>query len=152
MKVINYGKVNNCTLYAVEVGDRLYPLSKDDLEFQKPDYKINYDSGVYPSITDIEQYICNQVALNEMTKDAEAVELTLEDARLLGQLTTRDEDGTHFTQTYDTKWLLKMEKAGYIEIHRPVHGPTGIAYGQEEWSVEVTPAGIEAGEELNWGE
>jgi hypothetical protein len=80
-------------------------------------------------------------------------ELTPEDARLLGQLTTRDEAGTHFTQNplFPNTWLEKMEAAGFIEINRPVHGPTGIAYGQDEWSVEVTPAGVEAGEALDWG-
>jgi hypothetical protein len=66
MKTINYGKVNDCTLYAVEAGGRLVPLNKDDLEFETPDYKINYDSGVYPSISDIEQYICDQVVVNDM--------------------------------------------------------------------------------------
>lgn len=80
--------------------------------------------------------------------------LTKKDARLLGKLTTRDEAGTHFTQNPDfpDEWLKRMEAAGYISIHRPVHGPTGIAYGQEEWSVEVTQKGIEEGEALNWGE
>ncbi len=78
--------------------------------------------------------------------------MTKKDARLLGRLTTRDEAGTHFTQIYDYKFLAKMEKAGYIVINRPVHQPSGIPYGQEEWSVEVTPAGIVAGEGVLWGE
>jgi len=78
-------------------------------------------------------------------------DLSHEDAQKLGRITTRDESGTHFTQIYDAEWLNKMETVGYIQINRPIH-QTGIPYGQEEWTVEVTPEGIEAGEEMNWGE
>jgi hypothetical protein len=80
------------------------------------------------------------------------MKLSKKDAKLLGRLTTRDEAGTHFTQIYDDKFLSRMEKADYIVIHRPIHEPTGIAYGQEEWLVEVTPFGIAMGEAMNWGE
>lgn len=79
------------------------------------------------------------------------MELTQKDARLLGKLTTRDEAGTHFTQLYPDEFLDRMEKAGYIEIIKPVHD-CGIAYGQDEWGVRVTEAGIEAGEAMEWGE
>jgi hypothetical protein len=64
MKVINYGKMNDASLYALNVEGRLVPMKKIDLRHEKPDVKINYDSGVYPGITDIEKYICNQVMLN----------------------------------------------------------------------------------------
>lgn len=73
-------------------------------------------------------------------------------AKLLGRLTTRDEAGTHFTQIYDPDWLQDAESRNFIQITRSVHEPTGIAYGQEEWTVEVTPFGIAMGETLNWGE
>lgn len=66
MKEINYGKVNDLSVYAVLVDGKLIPLTKKDLKFEKPDCKINYDSGVYPSITDVPQYICNQVMINKM--------------------------------------------------------------------------------------
>lgn len=77
--------------------------------------------------------------------------LRKQDAKLLGMITTRDEAGTHFTYLYGDKFLNRMEKAGFIKITRPIHEPTGIAYGQEEWTVEVTPAGIEMGEGMHWG-
>lgn len=79
------------------------------------------------------------------------MKLNKKDAKLLGRITARDEAGTHFTQIYDPEWLQKMEDAGYIQITRPIHEPTGIVYAQEEWTVEVTPAGIEIGEVMNWG-
>jgi hypothetical protein len=68
MKTINYGKNNDIFLYAVmdKEFNTLTPLDKSDLEFIGPDFRINYDSGVYPGITNIEQYICNQVIVNDM--------------------------------------------------------------------------------------
>lgn len=68
----------------------------------------------------------------------------------LGRLTTRDEAGRHFTgwaTHYET-----LEDAGLVAIDRPVHGPTGIPYDLEHWSIEVTDAGrelVEAHPELH---
>jgi len=78
--------------------------------------------------------------------------MTNEDLKMLGRITTTDEAGRHFTEVYPDEWLERMEKEGYIEIYRPVHEPTGIEYGQEEWQVEVTQKGIKIGETLSWGE
>lgn len=64
-------------------------------------------------------------------------DLTTEDKYWLGHITTSDETGTHFTSIYPDDWLARMERLGYISIHRPVHEPTGIPYGPDEWSVEV---------------
>lgn len=65
-----------------------------------------------------------------------------EDAiRELCTLTTRNEAGRHFTE-----WAShygELEAAGLIAIGRPVHSATGISYGQEHWSVEVTQDGID---------
>lgn len=80
------------------------------------------------------------------------MKLTKKDLQKLGEITTRDEAGTHFTQIYSDEWLDKMESNGLITINRPIHEPTGIAYSQEYWSVEVTHEGIKQGEAMNWGE
>ena len=63
--------------------------------------------------------------------------LTDDDKRVLGELTTKDDAGRHFTATHSTDWVDKMEAAGYITIDRPVHRATGIPYSQEHWTVEV---------------
>lgn len=78
-------------------------------------------------------------------------EITADDLRMLGMITTRNEAGRHFTETHAADWLNRMEAAGLIEINRPVH-QTGIAYSQEYWSVQVTEEGIALGEASNWGE
>ena len=62
MKTINHGKVNDCQVLAILVNGRLIPLSGIDLEFQDADYCINYDSGVYPIASSVEEYICDQVS------------------------------------------------------------------------------------------
>lgn len=79
-------------------------------------------------------------------------EITDEDLRKLGELTTRDETGRHFTQRYSREWLDRMEAAGMIYIHKPVHPATKLEYAEEYWSVEITPKGIAEGEARNWGE
>ena len=61
----------------------------------------------------------------------------------LGRMTTRDEAGRHFSERYDDATLADLESEGLIEIHRPIHEPTGIPYSQEYYSVEVTPEGVE---------
>ena len=62
MKIINYGKINDCQVLAILVNGRLVPLSDIDLEYQGADYCINYDSGVYPIASSVEEYICDQVS------------------------------------------------------------------------------------------
>ena len=61
MKRVNVGKTNDLTIKAVEAEGRYYPLMESDLEHQKPDVIIGYDSGVYPGVTleELPQYICN---------------------------------------------------------------------------------------------
>jgi hypothetical protein len=75
----------------------------------------------------------------------EAVDTTESDyTRLSGYLatlTTRDTAGRHFTRTLPDGDILALETAGLINIHRPVHPGTGLAYAEEFWSVEVTPEG-----------
>ncbi len=62
MTTIVIGKVNDCTVYAVNNGyGRLIPLSENDLKFCNPDYAIKCDSGCYP-ISDFEQYICDKAS------------------------------------------------------------------------------------------
>lgn len=62
MKQIKVGTTNDLHLYAVEADGRYYPLTKSDLNFESPDAKIFYDSGIYPGITleELPQYICDK--------------------------------------------------------------------------------------------
>lgn len=60
--------------------------------------------------------------------------------RELGQITTRNAAGQHFT-TWTKHWE-EMEAGELISIHRPVH-ETGIPYDQQYWSLEVTQEGHE---------
>ncbi len=71
------------------------------------------------------------------------VVLTDSDKRDLGRLCTRDSVGRHFTESYALNWLDRMEAAGFITIHRPVHDQTGIPYSAEYWSTEVSPEVVE---------
>lgn len=68
-----------------------------------------------------------------------AIHLTAADRRMLGNLTTRDESGRHFSELVDMDWLFKMEDAGYVTIDRPVHAATGIPLGIDQWTLEVSP-------------
>lgn len=77
--------------------------------------------------------------------------LTREDWQKLGNLTTRDEAGEHFTRRYPRAWLDRMEQAGMIKIYKPVHPATKLQYSEEYWSVELTPEAIARGEACNWG-
>jgi len=61
--------------------------------------------------------------------------------RELCTLSTRNEAGRHFTET-SSHWE-SLEESGLIVIHRPVHETTGIAYGQQDWILEVTDEGLE---------
>jgi hypothetical protein len=62
---------------------------------------------------------------------------------ILCTITTRDEAGVHFTQKFEADDLSALESAGLIAIDRPIHKATGIAYGCDEWSVEVTQDGLD---------
>jgi len=111
----------------------------------------NHSMSIEDAIELLEVNVDDYADYELFSMDWSGYDLSHEDAQKLGRITTRDEAGTHFTQIYDVEWLTKMETVGYIKINRPIH-QTGIPYGQEEWTVEVTPEGIEAGEEMNWGE
>lgn len=52
---------------------------------------------------------------------------------------TWNEVGIHFTESMDH--FEYLESVGLIQIHRPIHDATGIAYSQEYWSLEVTALG-----------
>jgi hypothetical protein len=52
---------------------------------------------------------------------------------------TWNQAGIHFTE-----WMEHfeyLESVGLLEIHRPIHDATGIAYSQEYWRLEVTALG-----------
>jgi hypothetical protein len=76
--------------------------------------------------------------------------LTDDQIRELCILTTRDEAGRHFTVW--SEHYASLEAAGLVEINRPVHAATGIPYGQEHWTLEVTDEGrklVDANPELH---
>lgn len=100
------------------------------------------------------EWLVSQVSkyVDEEEKQMAAIEITNEDLRKLGELTTRDEAGVHFTRRYSREWLDRMEEAGMIRIHKPVHPATKLEYSEEYWSAEVTLEGIAEGEARNWGE
>lgn len=62
MKTIKVGATNDLHLFAVEADGRYYPLTESDLNFERPDAKIYYDSGLYPGISldELPQYICDK--------------------------------------------------------------------------------------------
>lgn len=60
MKTINLGTKNNVSVYAADNGDSLTLLNKNDLMFCSPDFLIKFDSGVYPSVNDIDVHMCNE--------------------------------------------------------------------------------------------
>ena len=57
----------------------------------------------------------------------------------LRTITTKDASGRHFTE-FCPDWE-ELESAGLITVNRPIHGATGIPYGQEHWSITVTAEG-----------
>ena len=66
-------------------------------------------------------------------------ELTEGMIRELARITTRNEAGRHFTEW--SKHYDALESLGLIKIDRPIHQATGIPYGQDQWTVEVTDDG-----------
>lgn len=76
--------------------------------------------------------------------------LTDEMIRELCIITTRDSSGRHFTETSE-HWE-SLEDAGLIEVSRPIHERTGIAYDHSHWTLTVTEAGqdvVDANPELH---
>jgi hypothetical protein len=57
---------------------------------------------------------------------------------LIETFTNKDEAGRHFTERYTDEEIDALEAAGYIEVTRPVHEPTGIPYSQQYWTAEPT--------------
>lgn len=62
VKEIAVGETNDLHLYAVEANGRYFHLTESDLKFERPDAKIYYDSGIYPGVTDLPQYICDKAS------------------------------------------------------------------------------------------
>jgi len=58
--------------------------------------------------------------------------------KIISKITTRNERGQHFTDLYNHADLIELEAEGSIEIDRPVHLETGIPYGPDYWTVDVT--------------
>lgn len=61
---------------------------------------------------------------------------------ILAKICTRNEAGRHFTEVFEKSALDALENAGLIIINRPTHEATGMSYGLDDWSVEVTDQGI----------
>ena len=59
--------------------------------------------------------------------------------RELCAITTRDEAGRHFAAA--CVHYLELEAMGLLSIHRPIHAATGIPYGEDAWTCEVTRDG-----------
>lgn len=59
--------------------------------------------------------------------------------RELAVITTRDDAGRHFTEW--ARFTEELEELGLIEVYRPVHAATGMAYSCEHWAVQITPDG-----------
>ncbi len=59
-KVIYMGKVNDAVVYAVATTRGLMPIPKKDFSRSnvKHNFVIKYDTGVYPGVINLEQYIC----------------------------------------------------------------------------------------------
>lgn len=73
---------------------------------------------------------------------AKRTELPLADqVHILSTITNRDHTGRHFTERYSDFELSALESAGLIAIDRPVHEATGIPWGHEHWTLEVTRDG-----------
>jgi len=61
MRIVELGKINDCTVYAINNVDSFAHIEKGELEFCYGEViKIKCDSGVYPGINDFEQYICDK--------------------------------------------------------------------------------------------
>jgi hypothetical protein len=62
IKEIKLGEKDDCYVYATETDGRFYALTEADLEYEKPDAIIWYDSGLYPGVTNITDHMCNKAS------------------------------------------------------------------------------------------
>ncbi len=64
---------------------------------------------------------------------------------VLANLMDRDGAGRHFTCSlnWELQEVLDLESLGLVQIHRPVHEPTGIPYSLEYWSAEPSEEGFD---------
>lgn len=61
MKTIKLGKKNDASVYAIkDHTGKYFKMDASDLQFETPDAKIYFDAGMYPGITDIDQYMCDK--------------------------------------------------------------------------------------------
>lgn len=66
-----------------------------------------------------------------------------EKINILSVITTRDEQGRHFADIYSPETINALEEEGLVEVTRPVHPVTGLEYGSENYTVEVTEDGLD---------
>ncbi len=66
-------------------------------------------------------------------------ELTTEQIRELDLIITRDEMGRHFTEW--SEWWTLFEELGLVEVFRPIHKPSGVAYDASHYQILLTDAG-----------
>ena len=59
-KTIFTGKMNDAVVYAVATTRGLMPIPKKDFSRSKHNFIIKYDTGVYPGVINLEQYICSK--------------------------------------------------------------------------------------------
>lgn len=63
MRIIKLGTKNDTYTYAIRDDfDRYIKMSDEDARCAQPDAKIYFDSGVYPSITDVDQHMCDEAS------------------------------------------------------------------------------------------
>ena len=62
MKTIKLGTKNDIYTYAVQIGNTYVAMTDQDAKFERPDAIIYFDSGYYPSISNIEQYRCDEAS------------------------------------------------------------------------------------------
>lgn len=65
MKEIKLGIRNDTYTFAVLADGRYFKLADTDLSFEQPDAQIFFDSGVYPGIADVDQYMCDKASRSE---------------------------------------------------------------------------------------
>src|SRR5690606_21723835 len=73
---------------------RYFPLNETDLEYERPDAKIYYDSGLYPGITleELPQYICDKATAQPHTQQETQTMNTPDYAQLAKSRVVSDDD------------------------------------------------------------
>lgn len=112
------------TVYEADSRGGLLDLARNMLEKAGIGARGSYDCKTALSIID-------------MIGDREEI-LTDNDIYRLGQLTTRNEDGVHFTVYEEMNWVWLMHTLGFCVINIPEHKPSGIIYDQQYWSVHIS--------------